>query len=321
MNDVANRATGALAAIAELKRGLQNVKDTLILKGGEPLLRMLTDGTWVYGAENIEVQDGSYWQINPLSIEHGWSSWTKNDGKEKNELVGEVMVPFTQPLPPKNVLNDTGWPWAQQISFQLKCINGDDVGEQTKYKARSVGSMDLANEIINKLLAQLEKRPELPCPVVEMSSDTYQHKVYGKTYTPLMTIVKWASMDGPDGGEEDVETAAAAAAPKGRTRRAPATPATTTKAPVEQTKAIAEDPNLTRAISKAEIDAALAAEKKAKLQAELAALEEPEPVEETPAQKKARLLAEMAALDEQEAAPQTEAAAPAEGTAVRRRRA
>lgn len=307
MNDIATRASGALASIASLKQGLMNVKETLILKGGEPLLRMLTDGTWVYGAENIEVQEGSYWQINPLSIEHGWASWTKHDGKEKNDLVGEVMVPFTQPIPPKDQLNNTGWPWEQQISFQLKCVNGEDVGEQTKYKARSVGSMDLSNEIINKLIAQLDNRPELPCPVVEMSSSTYQHKVYGKTYTPVMTIVKWASMDGPDGGEEAVENAA----PKGRSRRAPATAATTKAEPT--TKAVAGP-----------TAAEIAAEKKAKLQAELAALEpepEPEVVEETPAQKKARLLAEIAALGEAEAAPQTEAAAPAEGTAVRRRRA
>lgn len=316
MNDVATRASGALASIASLKQGLMNVKETLILKGGEPLLRMLTDGTWVFGAENIEVQEGSLWQINPLSIEHGWASWTKHDGKEKNELVGEVMVPFTQPIPPKDQLNNTGWPWEQQISFQLKCINGEDVGEQTKYKARSVGSMDLSNEIINKLIAQLDSRPDLPCPVVEMSSSTYQHKVYGKTYVPLMTIVKWASMDGPDGGEEVVENAA----PKGRSRRAPATPAAT-KAPVEQAKAVAGP-----------TAAEIAAEKKAKLQAELAALEpepEPEVVEETPAQKRARLMAEMAALEEGdatgEAAPSgaagTGASAAAEGTTVRRRRA
>ena len=41
---------------------------TSVAGGGKPLLRLLRDGIWVYGQENIEVQEGSHWAVNPMQL-------------------------------------------------------------------------------------------------------------------------------------------------------------------------------------------------------------------------------------------------------------
>ena len=39
---------------------------------GNPYLKMSRhDGSWSYGAEDIEVEEGSKWAINPYSLKHG----------------------------------------------------------------------------------------------------------------------------------------------------------------------------------------------------------------------------------------------------------
>lgn len=214
-NEVANRASGAVAALTSLKSGLQNVSSTIVAAGGDPFLRLLQDGTWVYGAENIEVEEGSSWAVNPLSLKHGWVSWTDHPGKQANEIVGEVMVPMTSPLPLQTEMRDTGWPWVQQLSFDIKCLDGEDKGVQVLYKTTSVGGMAAIKTLIGKIMAQLDVAPGKPVPVIHLGSDHYSHKKYGKTFTPVLEIVDWIDMEGAgaEGEAEDVKDTAVETAP------------------------------------------------------------------------------------------------------------
>lgn len=261
-NEVAtNRATAALAALGGLKQALTNVQSTLVVAGGDTLLRLLKDGVWVYGADNVEVEIGSRWAINPLSIHHGFSSWSET-GKGQNELVGEVMVPATSPLPSKAELPNTGFNWNQQVSFALKCMTGEDTGTELLYKTTSAGGLGMFNKLVGALLAQLERDAANPVPVVDLGSAYYTHKKWGKTYTPEATIVAWASMDGvesdPAAAAAAVAAAAPAAAPAAAGRRR-----TTAPAPAPAAAAASAAP------------AESSADRKARLQAELASLDEP----------------------------------------------
>ncbi|MFZ1703664.1 MAG: hypothetical protein WAT79_04925 [Saprospiraceae bacterium] len=235
-----NRATAALAALGGLKQALTNVKSTLVVAGGDTLLRLMKDGIWVYGADNVEVETGSRWAINPLSIQHGFSSWSES-GKGQNELIGEVMVPATMPLPNKAELSNigfpnTGFPWNQQISFALKCMTGEDTGTELLYKTTSTGGLGMFNKLVGSLLAQLERDPANPVPVVELASSYYMHKKWGKTYTPEVTIVAWASMDGV---ESEPTAAPAPAAPAERKARSQAELAALNE-PADPAPAVAE---------------------------------------------------------------------------------
>ncbi len=232
MNQIATRSAGsAVAALSNLKAGIQNVASSIVSRGGDPFLRLGRDGVWVFGQENIEVQEGSLWAVNPLSIQHGWVAWTDYDDNRKNEIVDEIMVPASDPLPLKTDLRDVGWKWAQQVSFQLRCLNGDDAGEQVMYKTTSVGGMNAIDGLLKAFRAQLERDIAHPVPVVALEVSHYTHNKWGKTYVPELRVVKWIELtdDEPEveaDPDADVKEAAPAATPKARTRASAAVPET-----------------------------------------------------------------------------------------------
>lgn len=228
MNQVANRnASTALAGLANLKQGLQNVQTSIVTVGGDYLLRLVV-GSWVYGAENIEVEKGSEWALNPLSLMHGWVAWTDYK-KKKNEVIAEVMVPASSPLPSitdlREVKDDEGniLTYSQQIQFQLQCMTGEDTGEQVRYKATSVGGMNASKEILGEIIKQLDADPDNPVPVIVLETDSYQHKVWGKTFVPVFDIVDWVPLDNEIKAPLQEEAAEPEADVKGKEELAQAT--------------------------------------------------------------------------------------------------
>lgn len=224
-------AAGALASLGNLKAGLSKVQNSIPAAGGEPIMRMGRDGKWIYGAENIEVEKGSEWAVNPLSLQHGFICWKKipDGSKEKPEKLGEVLVSMFEDKPLKSSLPDYGHPWAEQTCVTLRCVSGEDEGEQTEYKPSSVGGGNAMKDLIGSIMKQLDTDGEHPVPIVVLESSHYQHNTYGKTYTPVLKIVDWVGMDGVQGddqAEDKPETAAEPAkveAPAtGRRRAAPA---------------------------------------------------------------------------------------------------
>ena len=235
----ASASAGALAALGNLKQGLQNVQSGIRVAGGEPILRMGRDGVWIYGADNVEVEGGSTWAINPMSLTHGFICWKEipQGSKEKPELLGEETRSMFQPLPNKDSLPDYGHPWAEVLSVQLKCLSGEDEGEQTLYKTSSTGGLRAMKELIGSIMEAIDKHPDTPVPVVQLKSDSYLHKQYGKTYFPALAIEKWVSMEGV------AEEAAPAAEPVKAPAEAPkpARRAAAAAAPAQQEPANDED--------------------------------------------------------------------------------
>jgi hypothetical protein len=228
----------ALASLQGLKKNLQNVVTSMPAKlGGDPILRLGKDGIWVYGADSVEVQEGSLWAINPFSLVHGYVCWTRWEDyklKKKNELVGETMVSMNTPLPDPSQLRKYEveghpgefWGYAFAIGFNLACTNGDDKGVQVVYKPTSVGGVNACREIIDKIMAQLDADISKPVPLVDLGSGTYKHKSYGTVVTPEIKIKGWAALDANEEGEieqEEVAEAPAKAAAPASQRRAPAT--------------------------------------------------------------------------------------------------
>lgn len=192
-------AGGAVAALSGLKQGLANVTKTMPSSNTDPFMRMAKDGTWIYGADNVDVQDGSLWAINIMSLQHGFSCWT-NYNKKKNEKKGEVMVSSSQPLPERATLpvyhDDDGntCDWREQYSFPLQCMSGEDTGMQTLYNTTSFGGTAAVKNLLGAVMLQLDKDPGNPIPLVALQNDSYQHPKYGKTYNPVFVIKKWAPL-------------------------------------------------------------------------------------------------------------------------------
>ncbi len=179
---------------------------------GSVILKMDKGGHWIYGAEQTEVESDSTWAVNPFSFIHGYIAW--GDG----EVLGEMMVPVTEPkpeLPP--VPHGAKKGWEVQVGMSLKCLSGPDKGLEVRYTTTSVGGKRAVNTLGVAIAAQCETTPGKPVPVVALKKDSYQHKSYGKIYTPVFEIQDWASMDGQT---EEAEEAKEEAAPARRRRSA-----------------------------------------------------------------------------------------------------
>ena len=177
---------------------------------GVVILKMDKTGHWVFGADQTEAEDGSTWAVNPFSFVHGYIAW--GDG----EVLGEKMVPVSQPLPetpeaPPGAKKG----WEVQIGCAMKCLSGEDAGMEARYTTTSVGGKKAVQALAVAIAEQVGKDQSKPVPVVALSKDHYQHKSYGRIYTPIFDIQQWVSM----GGEEEGADAPAADAP------APAEPA------------------------------------------------------------------------------------------------
>lgn len=177
----------AISSLASSLRALE--KD--IPATGTALLKMDKTGTWVYGADQTEVEDGSTWAVNPFSFVHGYIAW--GDG----EVLSEKMVPVSQPLPevdPAPPQARRGW--EMQVGLSLKCIDGDDKGLEVRYSATSVGGRKAVQQLGLAIAAQVEKDQTKPVPLVTLKRDHYTHKSYGKIYTPVFDVLEFVGMEG-----------------------------------------------------------------------------------------------------------------------------
>jgi hypothetical protein len=166
----------------------------------------------VFGADQDEVEDGSKWAVNPFSFVHGFIAWGEG------EVLGEKMVPVTQPLPDMEAAPPGAKKgWEPQVGFSLKCVSGEDAGMDARYTVTSVGGRRAVQALAVEIATQVDKDQSKPVPVVTLGKDHYQHKSYGRIYTPVFEVVEWVGMEGPEAPEP---AEAAQPEPTGRRRRA-----------------------------------------------------------------------------------------------------
>jgi hypothetical protein len=194
-------ALANLPSVSTLTTALRTLEQD-VGAAGTAIIKMDKTGHWVYGADQTEVDDESTWAVNPFSFVHGFIAW--GDG----EVLGEKMVSVTQPLPelesaPPNAKKG----WEQQVGMMIKCITGEDKGLEARYTVTSVGGKRAIQALGVAIAEQIEKDQSKPVPVVKLKKDHYQHKSYGRIYTPVFEILEWVSMDGEPEAEAVAEEA------------------------------------------------------------------------------------------------------------------
>lgn len=190
------------ATVTNLITALEKASHTPALSSnsGKHYLKMAKGGFWAYGADEKEVEEGSKWAINPNSFATGFACW--DDGKN----LGEEMALITEEPILRHQLPDLGAPWKDQVGLQLACISGEDKGTECIYTATSVGGKNAFKAILNAVLERGRGGHADIVPVVELDVDSYKHKSYGKVFTPVFSIVSWATLDGLVADvEDDVE--------------------------------------------------------------------------------------------------------------------
>jgi hypothetical protein len=174
------------AALSSSLRALENS----VTAGGVVILKMDKTGCWVFGADQTEVEDDATWAVNPYSFVHGYIAW--GDGV----VLGEQMTSITAPLPelgeaPAGAKKG----WETQIGVSLKCLSGEDEGLEARYAATSSGGLKAVKMLGLAVAAQVELDQTTPVPVVKLKKEHYQHKKYGRIFTPVFDIISWMPMD------------------------------------------------------------------------------------------------------------------------------
>jgi hypothetical protein len=200
-----------LPAVSSLSTSLRALEKD-VGPAGTVILKMDKTGHWVFGADQTEVEDDAMWAINPFSFIHGFIAW--GDG----EVLGEKMVGVSEPLPElDNAPANAKRGWETQIGMSLKCVGGEDKDMEARFTTTSVGGKRAVQTLGVAIATQVEKDQSKPVPVVRLKKDHYQHKSFGKIYTPVFEIVEWVGLDG---AKDDVAPEPEPEAPAaGRRRR------------------------------------------------------------------------------------------------------
>jgi hypothetical protein len=185
---------------------------------GVVIIKMDKTGHWVFGADQTEVESDSTWAVNPFSFVHGYIAW--GDG----EVLAEKMVSVSEPLPEMDDAPPSAKRgWEVQVGMSIKCLTGEDKGLEARYTTTSAGGKRGVQTLAVAIAEQVDKDQSKPVPVVLLKKEHYQHKSYGRIFTPLFDIQSWVSMDGEEPEvEPDTSPVASAidAAPARRRRSA-----------------------------------------------------------------------------------------------------
>ena len=234
MNEVAKQ--GASSNLAFLQKNIGRVRSRLPEAGGAGILRFLPDGEWVFGKEDNALPKGTRIAINPLAIKHGYVCWTDREGKVKNKLMDEQLWGLGEDIPMKSEMPEfhdeesvtNPLPWKDIVEFRVKVMSGTYKGQELVYKPSSEGGRNAARSLIDAVFDRVGAGNEFFYPIVELGSDHYTHKHWGRTHIPVLSAVEWAN----DAGDLEGEALQIEEEPKS-TKRRKAKPAPEAEEPEE----------------------------------------------------------------------------------------
>ena len=207
-NSISVFQSANLPSVTSLSTSLRALEQD-VGPAGSVILKMDKTGHWVFGADQTETQDDAKWAINPFSFIHGFIAWGEG------EVLGEKMVPVSEPLPELDAAPPGAKRgWETQVGMSLKCLSGEDEGMEARYTVTSVGGKRAVQALAVAIANQVDADQSKPVPVVLLKKEHYQHKSYGRIYTPVFEIVEWVGMDGA--APEDAPEAEAAPARRRR---------------------------------------------------------------------------------------------------------
>jgi hypothetical protein len=133
-----------------------------------------------------------------------WGCISFGDG---NKVIGERLVPISQPKPLIADMPDTGFPWQEEWSVNMKCLDGADAGVEVIFKATTDGAIKAIVLLVDELRNRLNgnQHDGKIVPIVLLEKDGYQHPKHGPTAIPVLAIISWMSLDGPTPTSTPVE--------------------------------------------------------------------------------------------------------------------
>jgi hypothetical protein len=199
MNTLTTFKAAGLPAVKDLASALKTNLPS-VAGAGTVIIKMDKTGHWVFGGDMTEIEPDSKWAVNPFSFIHGYIAWGDGD------VLGEKMAPISQPLPELDVAPPGAKKgWETQVGLSIKCINGDDKDMEARYTTTSVGGKRAVQTLGVAIAQQIDKDPSKPVAIITLGKEHYNHKSYGRIYTPVFTIVDWVSMEVENEIDEQLE--------------------------------------------------------------------------------------------------------------------
>ena len=90
---------------------------------------------------------------------------------------------------------------------------------EARFTTTSVGGKRAVQELAVAIAAQVEKDQNEPVPIVTLGNEHYQHKSYGRIFTPAFGVLEWVSLTAEAAPAPAPAAEAPAPAPAGRRRR------------------------------------------------------------------------------------------------------
>ena len=159
-------------------------------QGGQFEYMKCAKGVYTFGVNNQVAAEDSLWVVDGKFYRQGYVAW--KDG----ELIDEHMAGLGEaPIILGELPTVSGDGWQVQKSIALLCIEGGDEGVQAIFKTSSVGGTRGIAELVSAIVVQGRKDPKNTCPVVELTSTSYEHKnkSYGLIHNPVFTVIEFTN--------------------------------------------------------------------------------------------------------------------------------
>jgi len=198
-------AGGALTSLAALQAALANVNTAAIVgRTGLPMLLFKREGsgTWMFGQKKTIPEPDGRWAVNPMTFKYGFICFS-----DANKVIGEHLVPVSQPKPVITEMQDTGFPWQEEWAVNMKCISGADNGVEVVFKATTDGGIKAVVLLVDLIRDRINggQHDGKIAPIVLLEKDSYQHGQYGRVWFPVLNNVDWMPLDGPAPAPTPVE--------------------------------------------------------------------------------------------------------------------
>lgn len=193
------------------------------------------NGEYLFGADKEVIPLNTRLIADMAGLRIGWKRWGGKAVTE--ERLGLLSEGFK--MPARHQLGDQEqslWekdeklqprdPW--QLTNELTLM-GLETGDEFIFATSGKGGIGAVGELCKAYGKFYRQKPGM-APVIELDRDHYQHKVYGKTYFPVLKLVDWI----PEPGTAATESQASAL-PQ-------ASPATALPPPAAQAPAPAKAP-------------------------------------------------------------------------------
>src|SRR6516225_9039037 len=102
-------------------------------------------------------------------------------------------------VPQAAAMQDVGFPWQEEWSVNMKCLDGADAGVEVVFKATTDGGLKAIVMMVDLVRDRIDsgQHDGKIVPIVQLEKDSYPHSQHGRVRFPVLKTIDWMSLDGP----------------------------------------------------------------------------------------------------------------------------